>query len=147
MRALTRSVGLLAATAGLIVAFASAAGATTCPTVQKLVFPSSFGTTSPCDGSFVATTGTAVVTTATDGQHTSVVFVDNETGDGYVFIEVLANQFTSLASSYPGQGVGFWLNKNPAKDFRASIASTVSVTSANAPTGVSSLVTSASCGL
>jgi hypothetical protein len=146
-------IGLAAGALALAVALAPAVQASTFkpptkPVTQTTSFPTSFGWDSPCDGSLVATTGHGSATTITDGQRTTAVISDFESGDGFEFIEVGTGTFSSLSSSYTIKGEVTWIDlKHPAKSFHGPATATLSVSSANAPENFNSIPTSVKCGL
>jgi len=149
MRALSRCVGILGTTVGLVVVLAPAAGATgQSPLVQRFTGPTSVSITSPCDDTTVSTTGTGVITTITAGEHTVVSFLDKEQGQGYVFVQEFTDAYGSLSSSYSGEGYGLWLNPDRALDFHGTIPSTVYVNTANnAPDSEAATYPTLTCGL
>jgi hypothetical protein len=115
---------------------------------QTTSFPTSFEAFSPCDGSLVATTGHGSATTITDGQRTTAVISDFESGDGFEFIEVGTGTFSSLSSAYAIKGEVTWIDlKHLAKSFHGPMTATLSVFSSNAPRGFNSALTSLKCGL
>jgi hypothetical protein len=147
------AIGLAAGALALAAALAPAAQASTFksptkPVTQTISFPTSFGSVSPCDGSLVATAGHGSATTVTDGQRTTTVISDFESGGGYEFIEVGTGTFNSLSSSYTIKGEVTWIDlKHLAKSFHGQVTATLSVSSSNAPEGFSSAPTSLKCGL
>jgi hypothetical protein len=147
------AIGLAAGALALAAALAPAAQASTFksptkPVTQTTSFPTSFGWGSPCDGSLVATTGHGSATTITDGQHTTAVISDFESGGGFELIEVGTGTFSSLSSSYTIKGEVTWIDlKHLAKSFHGPMAATLSVSSSNAPEAFSSAPASLKCGL
>jgi hypothetical protein len=136
MKALSRSIGMLAPAMGLLVVVAPTAGASpTRPVVQTLKAPSAgSGDINPCNGSTVDTTGTGFVETITSGSHTATIWLDHESGDGYTLYQASLGSFTSLSSTYVTPGVLIWINtSDPALDFHYSVEDTMVVNSANAP--------------
>lgn len=154
LRAATRMAGAGLAVCGLAVAvvpaaFASTAGPASRPVTQTLAKASAFSITSPCDGAVVATAGEGSVTTITDGQHTTAVLADGESGEGFVVVLGGSGSFSSLASSYSFSAAGTWVDlKDPADSFRASFTVALSVSAANAPLKATvSSISSRTCGL
>jgi hypothetical protein len=153
MAARVSAIGLAAGALALAAALAPAAQAATFkppakPVTQTISFPSSFGSDSPCDGSLVVTTGHASATTITDGQRTTAVISDVESGDGFEFIEVGTGTFSSLSSAYTIKGEVTWIDlKHLAKSFHGPVTATLPVSASNAPGGLSSTPTSLKCGL
>jgi hypothetical protein len=146
-------IGLAAGALALAAALAPAAQASTFkspakPVPQTTSFPTSFLVDSPCDGSLVTTAGHASATTITDGQRTTAVISDFESGDGFEFIEVGTGTFSSLSSAYTIKGEVTWVDlKHLAKSFHGPMTATLSVLSSNAPEGFNSAPTSLKCGL
>jgi hypothetical protein len=146
-------IGLAAGALAVAMAMAPAAQAATFnsptkPVTQTTSFPTGFSSYSPCDGSLVATTGHGSATTITDGQRTTAVITDFESGGGYEFIEVGTGTFSSLSSSYTIKGEVTWIDlKNLAKSFHGPMTATLSVSSSNAPESFNSAPTSLKCGL
>jgi hypothetical protein len=151
------AIGLAAGALSMAVAMAPAAQASAFkppvtppakPVTQTTSFPTGFGSYSPCDGSLVATTGHGSATTITNGQRTTAVISDFESGDGYELIEIGTGTFSSLSSSYTIKGDITWIDlKHLAKSFHGPITATLSVSSSNAPESFNSTPTSLKCGL
>jgi hypothetical protein len=146
-------IGLAAGALAVAVAMAPAAQASTFkppakPVTQSTSFPTGFSWGSPCDGSLIATTGHGSATTITNGQRTTAVISDFESGGGYEFIEVGTGTFSSLSSSYAIKGEVTWIDlKHLAKSFHGPVTATLSVSSSNAPEAFNSAPTSLKCGL
>src|SRR5450759_194588 len=101
LNTVARVSGIGLAAGALALALAPAVQASTFksptrPVVQTTSFPTSYGWDSPCDGSLVATTGHGSAMTITDGQRTTAVISDFESGGGYEFIMVGEGAFSSL---------------------------------------------------
>jgi hypothetical protein len=149
-----RASGIGLAVCGLALALAPAAGASTVkpapplPVTQSISFPTSFGITSPCNGSAVSTSGKGSAVTFTKGQRTTAILIDNESGDGYQFIEFGTGTFSSLSSTYTVHAEGTWINlKDRAESFHSPLTVTLYVTSSNAPAGYVSNPTAFKCGV
>jgi hypothetical protein len=157
LRTAVRASGIGLAVCGLAVALAPAAGASPIkpppappvrPVTQTLSGSTTFGVDSPCNGTAVDTSGKATVATITTGQNTVVTFDDIQSGDGYSLIILGAGDFNSLSASYSVKATAIWLDLKNLKDsFHGTLTSTIPVTSANAPDGLSSSVDSTTCGL
>jgi hypothetical protein len=155
MKVLTRFAVLSAAPiVALTLAVAPSASASTSaasissPVLQTTSGPSSLGIINPCNSSIVITTGQQKLFTLTSGTNTVAGIVDSESGDGYTVVVAGAGAFNSLASSYPVNAEGVWINQtDPALDFHAALGRVIEVNSSNAPTGVSDNGTQATCGL
>jgi hypothetical protein len=155
MKALTRYAVLAAApimalTLGVAssASASAAAASSSSPVLQKISGPSSFGITNPCNGAGVSTTGQIKLFTLTSGTHTVAGIVDSESGDGYTVVIAGAGAFNSLASSYPVDTEGVWVNSaDPALDFHAGIDFTIEVNASNAPIGGFATSAQPACGL
>jgi hypothetical protein len=154
MKALTRYAVLAAApivalTLGVAPsASASAVTASSRPVLQTISGPSSFGITNPCNDAGVSTTGQLKLFTLTSGTNTVAGVVDSESGDGYTLVDAGAGAFNSLASSYPVDVEGVWVNSaDPALDFHAVIDDVIEVNASNSPIGVFSTGVQSACGL
>jgi hypothetical protein len=155
MKVLTRFAVLVATPiVALTLAVAPSASASTStassssPVLQTSSGPSSLGIISPCNGAIVLTTGQYKLFTLTKGTHTVAGIVDSESGDGYTLVVTGAGAFNSLASSYPVDAEGVWINQaDPALDFHSVLDRVINVNSSNAPTGVSGTGAQPVCGL
>jgi hypothetical protein len=153
LRMAARVSGIGLAVGGLALALAPAAGASTIgsstrPVTQSTSFPTSYGIDSPCNGSSVSTSGRGGAVTITEGQHTTAIITDAESGDGYTFIVIGEGSFNSLSSTYTIHAEGTWIDlKKPSQSFHSPLTATLNVTSTNAPTGFTSSPTSLRCGL
>jgi hypothetical protein len=153
LKAAVRTAGVGLAVCGLAVAvapaaFASTGGSASRPVTQTLTHASSLSVTSPCDGSSVATSGDGLLTTVTNGQDTTVILADAESGDGFAVVLSGSGSFSSLSSSYSFNATGTWIDlKDLADSFHASFTVTLSVSAANAPLKAAAAEPVATCGL
>jgi hypothetical protein len=149
MKAFARLAVPLAALAGLTLALAPAAGASTArpafPVTKTHVSPSA--TTVTCRDRTVSTTGFATETIITDGPHTVVRFNDAELGDGYVFGASGTGTFWGRHRSYQFDVAGTWFNNLfPLGSFRGQIRVKVFADRWNAPVGFQATVKYVDCG-
>ncbi len=149
MKAFVRYGVPVAAVIGLAVAVAPAAGASAFRPVTRVAsISTAFEVSSGCDSAVVSTTGHAVLTTTTEGQHTVASLEDSESGDGYDMVIAGSGAFDRLASSYTFEAEGIWIDlRHPAESFHGLVTEVFYVTGSNAPSGVEATGVSLRCGL